>query len=379
MKLRITSTVAKGVGALATAALLFHERELIASSFGALGRVNWTWLAVAVGLELLSLASFAGIFARLLQAGSTRVRLRPVMKTICAGTALSGTVPLAGSQVSVAFTFRRFKDLGVEPAVAAWALAVAGVASSLASALLLMGGALMSGNDVAALAGSAGALFGFAALALVTMAVRRPPILSAVIRPVGRIVRTGARLVGRRIEDPEALLRGMAARMAATRMPVTGWMTVGITALANWVADMAALATSITAVGASVPWRGLTLAYAVGTGAAAIGIVPGGLGIVEAALAVALMEAGVHHPVALAAVLVYRLISFWMVNSIGWLAYLSLRRSGPGVRGVTAGSRRTGALHGPGDPGPELPVLIGDFQPQRGTRPTGDLREQHVA
>ena len=249
----------------------------------------------------------------------------------------------------------------------------------MASALLLMGGALMSGNDIAALAGSAGALFGFAALAVVMMTVRRPAILSVVIRPVGRIVRTGARFMGRSIEDPESLLRATAARMAATQIRVTGWLTVGITAVANWLADMGALAASIAAVGAPVPWRGLMLAYAVGTGAAAIGIVPGGLGIVEATLAVALMEAGVHHPVALAAVLVYRLISFWMVNSIGWLAYLSLGRSGPSVRGVTTGSRRAGVLHRAGDPVLELPVLIGDFQPRQVTGPTGDLREQHVA
>jgi hypothetical protein len=41
------------------------------------------------------------------------------------------------------------------------------------------------------------------------------------------------------------------------------------------------------------------------------------------------MSAGVRHPLALAAVLVYRFISFWMVISVGWLTYLSgARRRG---------------------------------------------------
>jgi hypothetical protein len=71
-----------------------------------------------------------------------------------------------------------------------------------------------------------------------------------------------------------------------------------------------------------VPWRGLLFAYAVGTAAASVGIIPGGLGVVEGALALTLMGAGVHHPLALAAVLIYRFISFWMVISVGWLAYL---------------------------------------------------------
>ena len=47
----------------------------------------------------------------------------------------------------------------------------------------------------------------------------------------------------------------------------------------------------------------------------------GGIGVVEGALALTLMGAGLRHPEALAAVLIYRLISFWMVISVGWLIY----------------------------------------------------------
>ena len=381
MKLRLTSTVAKGMGALATAGLLVHERKLIGSSFGALGDVRWTWLAVAIALEMLSLASFAGIFARLLRAGSTRVPYLPVVKTIWAGTALSGTVPLAGSQLSVAFTFRRFKDQGVEPAVAAWSLALAGIASSSASALLLVGGALISGNGLAAAAGTAGALFGVLTFALALLAMRRPAVLSAIIRPLGWVLGTASGRVGRKIDDPESLLRATAVRMAAIRIPATGWMLVGATALANWVADMAALAASIAAVGSPVPWRGLMLAYTIGTGAAAIGLVPGGLGIVEAALAVALMEVGVRHPVALAAVLLYRLISFWMVNAVGWLAYLSFGRTARRVRGSITPSHRPAALHPTPDVSLDHLAVSRDQQRhlENENEHPCELREQHVA
>jgi uncharacterized protein (TIRG00374 family) len=99
-------------------------------------------------------------------------------------------------------------------------------------------------------------------------------------------------------------------------------------ALLNWLADAGVLAASIVAVGAPLPWRGLLFAYAVGTVAQSIGILPGGLGVVEGALAISLMGAGVHHPVALAAVLVYRVISFWLVISVGWLVYFFSGRTG---------------------------------------------------
>jgi uncharacterized protein (TIRG00374 family) len=82
------------------------------------------------------------------------------------------------------------------------------------------------------------------------------------------------------------------------------------------------------AVGSPVPWSALILAWSVGVGAASFGITPGGLGVVEAALAAALVAAGVHSPKAVAAVLVYRLISFWLVDAVGWALYGATRKRG---------------------------------------------------
>ena len=88
------------------------------------------------------------------------------------------------------------------------------------------------------------------------------------------------------------------------------------------------MALVVTAVGSPVPWSGLILAWSVGVGAASFGITPGGLGLVEAALAGALVAAGVHTPQAVAAVLVYRLISFWLVDALGWMFYVTTRKRG---------------------------------------------------
>jgi uncharacterized membrane protein YbhN (UPF0104 family) len=50
------------------------------------------------------------------------------------------------------------------------------------------------------------------------------------------------------------------------------------------------------------------------------------VGLVEAALAGALVAVGVHVPQAVAAVLLYRLISFWLVDTAGWTLYLTTRK-----------------------------------------------------
>jgi hypothetical protein len=362
----------------AVVALLVHERSLIASSFGVVGHLKWIWLVLAVELESASMASFARLQRRLLRVGAPRVRLLPVLATVYAGNALSATVPFAGSQMSVVFAFRRFKQLGVEATVAGWTLVVAGVISSLASALLLVVGAVLTGNDIAAATGAAAGIVGVGILALLTLAIRRPAVLAALHRPAGWTLRQTCRALGRPVRDPEALFATLAARLGTLRLSPWGWVMVVVVAFVNWLADAGVLAASLVAVGAPVPWRGLLLAYAVGTAVQSIGIVPGGLGVVEGALALALMGAGVRHPLALAAVLVYRFISFWMVISVGWVAYLfNARAAGAG--------RETADQHGPGRsdrPGKvdlHLPVVVADLQSRERSGGSRELREQNTA
>jgi uncharacterized protein (TIRG00374 family) len=372
---RLGLRVAAGV---AVVVLLVHERSLIASSFGVVGHLKWIWLVLAVELESASMASFARLQRRLLRVGAPRVRLLPVMATVYAGNALSATVPFAGSQMSVVFAFRRFKQLGVEAMVAGWTLVVAGVISSLASALLLVVGAVLTGNDVVAVTGAVGGIVGVGILGLATMASRRPAALTALHRPAGWTLRLARRALGRPVRDPEAVFATLAARLGTLRLSPWGWVMVVVVALVNWLADAGVLAASLVAVGSPVPWRGLLFAYAVGTAVQSIGIVPGGLGVVEGALAIALMGAGVRHPVALAAVLVYRFISFWMVVSVGWLVYLVSGRAAHG--GLEATDQCVPGLSDrPGKVRLHLPVVVADFQAGQRSGRSRELREQNTA
>ena len=247
--------------------LLVSERDLIVSSFRVAAHLEWAWFVLAVALESLSLASFARMQCRLLRTGARRVRTLPVMATAYAGNALSATLPLVGPQMSTVFVFRRFKQLGVDATVAGWALVVAGVVSSLASALLFVVGAVLSGNDVLA-TGAAGGAVGLGFFALATVAIRRPAVLGAVHRPAGWVLRQAWRVLGRPAQDPDAVLGDLVARLGSLRLPPSGWLTVVLLAFLNWLADAGVLAASIAAVGAPVPGRDLLFVYAVGTAVA---------------------------------------------------------------------------------------------------------------
>ena len=78
-----------------------------------------------------------------------------------------------------------------------------------------------------------------------------------------------------------------------------------------------------------------TLVYGSGIAAQSLNITPGGLGVAEGTLAVALVAAGLRASQALAAVLLYRLASFWLVAFADWLIFLWLRHRRPVRRDTT--------------------------------------------
>ena len=67
------------------------------------------------------------------------------------------------------------------------------------------------------------------------------------------------------------------------------------------------------------------MAYAAGMAASTIPLIPGGIGVVEGALTVGLVAGGMPAADAIAAVIVYRLISLVMIAAIGWALWLIVR------------------------------------------------------
>ena len=94
--------------------------------------------------------------------------------------------------------------------------------------------------------------------------------------------------------------------------------------IANWTLDCACLALSFMAVGVGIPWRGLLLAYGAGQLAANLPITPGGLGVVEGSLTIALVQFGGAEASTVAAVFLYRLLSFWLELPVGWATWGAL-------------------------------------------------------
>lgn len=88
---------------------------------------------------------------------------------------------------------------------------------------------------------------------------------------------------------------------------------------------IAALSVSVTAVGGEVSAGAVALVYLGGAVFTAVSPTPGGLGAVEAAMVAGLTFVGVGSASAVAGVLVFRLLTFWLPTLPGWFAFQALR------------------------------------------------------
>ncbi len=331
------SVALASVAALAVAGVA--ERAAVPPSFAVLGHLHWLWIPAGLLLESASMAAFAIMLRRLLAAGGARVGIRPMLATAYAANAVSVSVPLAGPALATAFTFRRFTRQGADAPLAGWSLLAGGVISSTAAALIVVGGGLASGNILITAVTVPVGILAVAVLVAAVVAVRGPRLRGALERPAGWMLRQGSRMLRRPAADPLQTIRAWAQRLSSLQLPPSGWITATGLALANWLADAAVLAVSIRATGATIPWHDLLLIYGSGIAAQSLNITPGGLGVAEGSLSLALIATGLDARQALAAVLLYRLASFWLVALAGWLVVFWLRRprAGRGPARITPG------------------------------------------
>src|SRR5437016_5228828 len=156
-----------------------------------------------------------------------------------------------------------------------------------------------------------------------------------------------------RLQAAKEALKRLWSRILTVRPSPLGWLGAFGLALANWVWDAVALAACILALGGGVPWRGVIVSYALTQIAASFPITPGGIGVVEGSLAALLVAYGLPLDQAVAATLLYRLVSFWALVPVGWAVWSAIELSQR--RGNRTRSHPWAVhLHGPAPANPTL-------------------------
>lgn len=297
------------------------RRHELAQAFDLISRVRVPQLTVAVGLEALSVACFAAVPRWLLREGGVRWSLRRMAALVVAANAVAGALP-GGAALASAWTFRQLNRRRVEPALAAAVLVSAGALAALGLGILMVVGMFTVGATGAAavLRPAAGLLalallFGLALFSLSRFAGFR----AALRRWWDRVGQRSARV--RRAQ--QALVQ-VVEQIRSLRPGFRTWLRPAMLALLNWTLDAACLAACLWALGVGVPWHGLLLAYGLTQIPGSLRLTPGSLGVIEASLSVLLVLYGLAPGSAIGATLLYRAISYWALQPIGWACWIGV-------------------------------------------------------
>ena len=293
---------------------------LVASIFaayiviGQLGRVSfahvlknsdWRWMLVALAL---SAASYVGAAWSLSGFVLEKLNFRRTLLAQLAGSFVTLVTPAAVG--GVALNLRYLNKAKVEPADAAASVGVSQVFAFAMHLTLLVIFAALTGTSHSTSLKPPGWVY-------IALAVLAAAALVGLSFPAGRrLVRSR---IGPALGQVIPRLLDIAQRPAKLAEGIGGAFVVT-------AAYILCLAASVRAVGGHVAFVGVAIVFLTGSALGSVVPTPGGLGAVEAALSAGLTAAGLPGAAAVSAVLLFRLLTFWLPVPVGWGALSYLQR-----------------------------------------------------
>ena len=289
------------------AAVYLLAGELAKASLGsALRSAHWDW-----GIAALALSAATYVGATVALSGFVADRL-PFFRTLLAqvaGSFVTLVTPAAvgGATLNIRYLQRR----KIPAAVAAASVGVSQVVAFVLHILLILIFAAIAGTSAKEpIQPPQWAWFVLAGLVAVALTVIAIPagrrVLRARLSPMlGQVLPQLLDVA----QHPRKLARGIGGALLLS------------------LCYILCLAACVAAFGRSVPIAKIGVVYLTGSAIGSIVPTPGGLGAVEAALTAGLTAAGVPGAVAVSAVLLFRLLTFWLPVPFGWAALSYLERN----------------------------------------------------
>ena len=251
-----------------------------------------------------------------------------VMKVVSASTAVSNSMP-GGGAIGVGVTYGMYSNYGFKKADVSLSILVTGLWNNfvklgmpvIALALLAISGDATGALLLASLIGI-GMLI--AAIALFAMTLKSERAARAVGRGLARVVSKLRRLFRKEPvagwDDGFARFRSDAIGLLRTR-----WLWLTLATLVSHLSLYVVLLVSLRHVGVSeseVTWIETLAAFSFIRLITALPVTPGGVGVVELGATAALVAAGGDRAGVVAAVLVYRALTYLLPIPLGLMMYL---------------------------------------------------------
>lgn len=276
--------------------------------WGELQDANLAWIVAAI---VFSAATYIG--AALALSGSI-VEPLPIGPNLAVQVASSFASIAAPAQVGgVALKGRFLQRRGTDPAVAVAAIGLNTVAAFLVHVAILLAFVLWAGSgDLSKIRLPSGGTIGLIAGGVVVV------LAATAALPIGR----------RFLRDTAfpAIRRSAQGIADVARRPVRLGGLVGGSAIIT-LAYAGSLIASVYAFHGDLPVSAIAIVYLIGAVVQSVAPTPGGLGAAEAAYIGGLTAIGLPSERAVAAVLLFRLLTFWFPVLPGWVAMNWLQRN----------------------------------------------------
>jgi uncharacterized protein (TIRG00374 family) len=302
-RIRLRTLVTMVAGA---AAVYLLAGELARASLGStLREANWQWGIVALAL---SASTYVGATISLSGFVADRLSFFRTLLVQVAGSFITLVTPAAvgGAALNIRYLQRR----KIPAAVAAASVGVAQVVAFVLHIVLIVIFATIAGSSASEhIQPPRWAWFVLAGLVVLALAVFAIPAgrreLRARVSPMlGQVL---PRLLDV-AQQPRKLALGIGGALLLS------------------LSYILCLAACVAAFGPPLPLASIAVVYLTGSAIGSILPTPGGLGGVEAALTAGLTAAGLPGAVAVSAVLLFRLLTFWLPVPFGWAAMSYLER-----------------------------------------------------
>jgi uncharacterized protein (TIRG00374 family) len=292
-----------------------------------MGEGEWQWFAVAVGFNVLAFGAYVALFRGVIGENLVHLDWRESYQITMAGLAASRVLS-AGGAGGVVLSYWALRKAGMRRAEAAermvaflvllYAFYVLAV---IVFGVLLETGVLAGPNPVSMTIVPAAIAGGVAIIFLLIMLIPGDLERRLSLEGTNWASRTALKLS----QVPATISTGTRLAFGFAREPRKGGLAV-LGASGFWAANIGILWATFMAFGVALPIGVLVMGFFVGM-AANLAPDPAGVGAVDGGLIGAFVIFGESASTVIAAVLVYRLIAFWMPLPPGIVAFLQLRRT----------------------------------------------------
>jgi uncharacterized protein (TIRG00374 family) len=308
---------------------LFPKLVGLGDALSKLGDADPVWIGVAIGFNVIAFATYIALFKAVVGGDALRLTWRETYEINMAGVAATLLFSAAGAG-GIALTYWALRKAGmVRRDVARRMVAFLTLHYAFYPIALIVFGVLLRtgvlpGKDSVELtivpAGVAGLL-----LVLGVLVALIPPDLG---RRVSRFVQgeRGRAIAATVAKVPSTVGEGFRFALGLFAHPSRGGLAV-IGAAGFWAANIGILWASFQAFGVSVPLAVVVQGFFLGMVANLFPLAPAGVGAVDAGMIGAFVLFGIPEETVFPAILIYRLVAFWMPIPFGAVAFLQLRRT----------------------------------------------------